>query len=203
MRRTNLPTTLGALLGLAATAWPSIAMAHTGGVRAHGLAGGALHPLTGLDHLCAMIAIGLWAAQVGGRAVRLIPLSFLGVFAVGSALGVAGAPLPLVEPSIAASVVVLGLLIAARARLPLPVSAALAGCFAVVHGHAHGSEAMGAMGPTVELLAYWVGFTAAATMLIAVGSAAGSSLQRRISPSVPRCAGAGIAACGLYLLAVL
>jgi urease accessory protein len=203
MRRNNLPTVTGTLLGLAAAASPSIALAHAGAGGAHGFSGGALHPLTGLDHVCAMIAIGLWAAQVGGRARQLIPLSFLSVFAVGSALGMAGTPWPLVEPSIAASVVVIGLLLAAGAGMPLAASAALAGCFALVHGHAHGAEAMATMGPTAGLLAYGLGFTVAASCLLAVGVGAGSSLRRGRAASALRWAGAAVAGCGLYLCAAL
>lgn len=202
MRHISLPTSLGALLGLAAATSPSVALAHTG-AGDHGFAGGALHPLTGLDHLCAMIAIGLWAAQVGGSARRWIPLSFLGVFAVGGAIGMAGVRVPLVEPSIAASVVVIGLLIAAGARLPLAASAALAGCFALVHGHAHGHEAIAAMGATTELLAYGAGFMLAAAGLLAAGVAAGELLQRSRATNALRLAGAAVAACGLYLFAAI
>jgi urease accessory protein len=117
---------------------PNLALAHSG--TGGGLMHGVLHPFTGLDHLFAMIAVGLWAAQLGGRATWLVPLTFVVVMAVGGMLGMAGISLPFAEAGIVASLLVLGVLIAAWVRLPLIASMTLVGIFALFHGFAHGVE---------------------------------------------------------------
>src|SRR2546423_3731360 len=101
---------------------PALAHAHVGPGQTQGLASGLTHPITGLDHVCAMIAVGLWAAQRGGRALWLAPLTFISVMAIGGILGMAGFALPFVERGIVVSVLVLGVLIAAAVRLPLVMS---------------------------------------------------------------------------------
>ena len=119
---------------------PTLAHAHTGVGDTSGFAHGFGHPLTGLDHLLAMIAVGLWAAQIGGRALWAVPLTFVSIMAVGGALGIAGVPVPFVEQGIATSVLLLGLLIAFAVRMPLGFSVPLVALFAICHGHAHGAE---------------------------------------------------------------
>ncbi len=141
---------------------PSLAQAHPGiPGHTHGFDNGLFHPLTGLDHICAMIAVGLWAAQRGGRALWLVPLTFVSVMAFGGALGMSGIALPFVETGIVASVLILGVLIAAAVRLPLMASAAMVGLFALFHGFAHGAE----MPDTASGLVYGIGFIAATAIL--------------------------------------
>src|SRR4051812_1979393 len=129
-----------AALFLALAATP--ALAHPG----HGasLAAGLAHPLSGADHLLAMVAVGLWAGLRGGKAAWAWPAAFVAAMLGGFALGQTGAPLPVVEPTILASVIVLGLLTAAGAKAPTLVGAALIGLFGLAHGFAHGSEVQGA-----------------------------------------------------------
>lgn len=120
---------------------PSAALAHSGPAEHdHVFAFGFLHPLGGLDHLLAMIAVGLLAAHLGGRALWLVPLSFVALMAAGGAIGFAEVRLPYVELLIAASVAVLGLMVAFRANVPLLAAMLIAGFFAIFHGQAHGAE---------------------------------------------------------------
>jgi urease accessory protein len=172
------------------------AFAHVGAGPTSGFANGLLHPIGGIDHLAAMIAVGLWAAQQGKRAVWAVPLAFLSMMALGGAAGAAGRSLPFVEQGIAASVLVLGVLIAAAARLPLAAGVLLVAAFAVFHGHAHGAE----MPPTVSGLAYGAGFLAATASLQACGVALGLSLKVLDKPRALRLAGAAVAMCGIALL---
>lgn len=168
------------------------ASAHTGDhTTVTGFAGGLAHPLSGLDHLLAMLAIGLWAAQQGGRALWAIPAAFIGAMAVGGGLTLAGLSLPHVEIGIAASVLVLGLLIATRRQWAAPVGMALAAAFALFHGYAHGLEMPQAASPAF----YALGFVLATACLHGVGIA-GSLVGRR----AVQLAGAGIAATGLALV---
>ncbi len=135
------------LLILAALLAPLPALAHPGGDHVHGVAAGFLHPLAGLDHLAAMVAVGAWAGLTGGRARWALPLAFLGGAAAGGMMGATGVALPMVEAGILASVIVLGVLVGAAARLPTLPGAALLAVFGVLHGHAHGTElAGGALG---------------------------------------------------------
>ena len=158
------------------------AMAHTGHGAHSGLVGGFLHPLLGWDHLVAMLAVGLWAATLGGRALYALPLVFPLVMALGGAMGLMGIALPAVEAGIAASGVVLGLLVALAVRAPLGVSVALVGVFALFHGHAHGTEMSSDYGP----LGYGAGFILGTLLLhmaglglgLAVGSGAGRVAMR-------------------------
>ena len=175
---------------------PSLAQAHPGHLgHTAGWANGLLHPVSGLDHICAMIAVGLWAAQRGGRAIWIVPLTFVSVMALGGLLGMNGVRVPLAEQGIAASVLVLGLLIAAAVRLPLATSVLVVGIFAVFHGYAHGAE----MPPTASGLTYGLGFMAATAGLHLCGISAGLMTQRLGSTRLVRYAGVIIAAFGLYL----
>ncbi len=175
---------------------PSLAQAHsTGFAHSHGFASGAGHPLSGLDHLCAMIAVGLWAAQLGGRALWAVPLTFVSVMALGGALGMAGMQIPFVEQGIVISVLTLGVLIAASARLPLAASTALVGLFAICHGFAHGAE----MPETASGLLYAGGFIVSTAILHMLGIGIGMVTQRVAQPQMVRFAGLTITACGAYL----
>ncbi|HEX5470534.1 MAG TPA: HupE/UreJ family protein, partial [Lacipirellulaceae bacterium] len=119
---------------------PSIALAHVGVGSTQGLLAGLGHPVSGLDHLCAMIGVGIWAAQRGGKGIWLLPLAFLLVMAIGGILGAAAIALPFAERGIVLSVLILGVLIAAAIRMPLILSTLIIGIFALFHGHVHGAE---------------------------------------------------------------
>ncbi|MGQ9368717.1 HupE/UreJ family protein [Azospirillum sp. ST 5-10] len=160
-----MTTFLAAAAGIAAALLAAPALAHTGHPEGAGFVHGVLHPLGGIDHLLAMVAVGLWAARQGGRAVLLLPAAFVVMLVGGAALGMAGVALPAVEAAIAASVAVLGLLALLNRRLPLAAGMALVGAFAVFHGHAHGAE----MPAGADALGYGLGFVAATVLLHAAG----------------------------------
>jgi urease accessory protein len=172
--------------------------AHVGG--AAGLTHGFLHPLGGLDHVLAMVGVGLFACFLGGRALWLVPASFVAMMAVGGALGFAGLGLPFVELGIALSIVVIGGALALGRSLPLAGAMALAGFFAVFHGFAHGAE----MPAAASGLAYGLGFLAATALLHAAGMALGFGLDRlagTASRRLARTGGALVGLCGLAILA--
>ncbi|MBZ9867466.1 HupE/UreJ family protein [Mesorhizobium sp. CA15] len=183
--------TLAAILFLAA-AMP--AYAHVGIATSSSFAAGFAHPLSGLDHMTVMIAVGLWAALKGGKAIWAWPLAFVGVMLAGGALGMLHVPMPFVEPGILASVVTLGLLVALAIDLPVSTGIAVIGLFALFHGHAHGTEVPENAGG----LEYIAGFAAATALLHAVGIAAALSLGIRFR-SLARAAGAACAAAGVGL----
>jgi urease accessory protein len=174
---------------------PTLAHAHVGVGHASGLAAGLAHPLSGLDHLAAMIGVGLWAAQRGGRALWLVPLVFVLVMWAGGILGIAGVAIPLVEPGIIASLLVIGVLVAAAVRLPLVASVLIVGLFALVHGHAHGAE----MPDTAAGMMYGVGFLVSTGLLLLAGIGCGALAQRIGTTSLVRYAGGAIALLGVYL----
>ena len=186
-----------ALFGLLAyVAILSVAEAHTFGSQGAGLMAGLTHPFGGLDHLLAMIAVGIWAGQLGGRAVWLIPLTFVSVMAAAATLASFGLLLPFMEPAIACSVLVLGLLIAGSVRLPTSVSALLVSLFAVFHGYAHGLELPQAASPIL----YGAGFVLATALLHGLGI--GFARNSRQHKMLQRIAGYSlIAASGLLLAA--
>ena len=174
---------------------PILAQAHPGHGPANSFLSGLNHPLHGLDHILAMVAVGLWASQLGGRSLWAVPATFVGVMMAGGALGMMGLPLPLVETGILLSVLVLGVLIASAARLPLAASMGVVGLFALFHGYAHGTEIpLAASG-----LSYGFGFVAATTLLHASGIALGLAAQKMVTASAVRFAGVAIAICGLCL----
>ena len=143
------------------------AFAHTGAEHATSFAAGLAHPFTGLDHMLAMVAVGLWAGLVGGRAVWVWPAVFVGVMILGGMLGIAGASIPLVEPGILASVIVLGLLVLSALRLPVAAGAALVALFALLHGFVHGVEV--APEATVAAASYAAGFALSTATLHGAG----------------------------------
>ena len=175
--------------------FPSLTYGHVGVSETSGFAHGFAHPLTGLDHIAAMVAVGLWAAQRGGRAVWVVPLTFVSVMAVSGFLGTLGVPIPFVEPGIVASVLVLGVLIAAAVRLPLVASSLIVGLFAIFHGYAHGAE----MPATASGLVYGAAFVVATGLLHCVGIGLGLLAGRLGSPRFVRYAGGATAALGVYL----
>ena len=184
-------TTLAAILFLAA-AMP--AYAHVGTGSTSSFAAGFAHPVSGLDHMTVMVAVGLWAALKGGKAIWAWPLAFVGVMLVGAALGMLHVPVPFVEPGILASVVTLGLLVALAIDVPVSAGVAIIGLFALFHGHAHGTEVPENAGG----LEYMAGFAMATALLHAVGIAVALGLGMRFR-SLVRAAGAACAAVGAGL----
>lgn len=186
------------LLALALTAVSSPAFAHLDPVRHGSFAAGLSHPLVGADHILAMVAVGLWAALLGGMALWRVPFVFVGAMAIGFAAAVLGLPLPLVEPVILASVVVLGLFAALALRVPVAAGMILLGLFAVFHGHAHGGE-LGAAG----VLPFALGFLVATTLLHAAGLLLAFCMMRIAGRTngqvVTRTAGALTALAGVWL----
>ncbi|MEJ2501048.1 MAG: HupE/UreJ family protein [Campylobacterales bacterium] len=180
------------LLSLAAQA---SLFAHTGVGTTAGFSAGFMHPIGGLDHVLAMVAVGLWAAQMGGRALWAVPAAFVGMMLVGGTLGISGVGIPFIEMGIIASVVVLGLLIAGGIKTPVAAGMAIVGAFAIFHGHAHGTE----MPVNAAGLMYMAGFVAATALLHAGGIAAGIGLGRVKVERVVRMGGGAIAAGGLLL----
>jgi urease accessory protein len=174
---------------------PSLAHAHVGIGETNGFLHGFGHPLTGLDHLCAMIAVGLWAVQTEGRAIWAVPLTFVSVMLLGGVFGMAGIHLVFVETGIAVSVLMLGVLIASAVRLPLPVSILIVGLFALCHGHAHGAE----MPATASALRYAGGFALATASLHVAGIGLGAGIEKIASAKFVRFAGGAIALSGLVL----
>ena len=171
------------------------ALAHSGS-SAGGFIGGFAHPLFGPDHVVAMVAVGLWGAFLGAPAIWLLPIVFPLVMAAGGAIGILGIPLPAVETGIAASAVVLGMMVALAARPPLWVAALLVGIFAIFHGHAHGSE----LPPGADAVAYSVGFVIATGLLHLAGIAFGLLARWPAGRLAVRVAGGAIAVAGLAFL---
>jgi len=189
-------------IGLAVVAAPlalaaGAAEAHTGVGATSGFAAGITHPIFGADHLLAMIAVGLWAALLGGRAMWLVPATFVGVMTAGGLLAMAGLGLPVVEVMILASVVVLGVLVAARVTVPTAAGMAVVAAFALFHGFAHGAE----MPAAASGVLYFAGFALATAALHAVGLAIGLLAGRVSEGLAVRAAGGAIAAAGILLVA--
>ncbi|WP_421872729.1 HupE/UreJ family protein [Pararhizobium sp.] len=179
---------------LAASTMP--AFAHLDPAEHGSLLAGFTHPLSGLDHILVMIAVGLWAAQIGGRALWVVPSAFVGTMAFGFALAIAGVHLPFVEPAILASVVALGLLVAMAVRMETAACAAVVGIFALFHGYAHGGE-LGAAGA----LPFSAGFVVATALLHIAGIGLGLGIGRLSSGrTISRMIGGLTAFAGLALI---
>ncbi|MCU0832665.1 MAG: HupE/UreJ family protein [Rhizobiaceae bacterium] len=172
------------------------ASAHTGAGDASGFAHGFMHPVGGLDHLLAMVLVGLIAAAMGGRALAALPAAFLVMMAVGGAVGMTGLALPGLEPGIALSVIVLGGILAFAKFPPVTAAVVLTGAFAIFHGFAHGAE----MPADASGAAYAAGFLAATALLHGAGLAAGLGLDRIGGRFAARVAGAAGAMTGIALL---
>jgi len=173
---------------------PALAFAHAGGDGGahHGFADGLVHPFTGIDHLAAMLCVGIWSALAMERRPWVVPLAFIAVLALGAMPGAAGFAWPAVEPMVAASVLVLGLLVATRLRVGMFVGAVLVGAFALFHGAAHGQELIG--WPALA------GMVVGTALLHAAGLAIGAVLLREKSGWCARVAGSGVALLGAALL---
>lgn len=175
---------------------PGFALAHAQPGLAGGFATGFLHPILGPDHVIAMVAVGLWGAQLGLPAIWVLPITFPAVMAVGGLLGVLGVPIPFIEIGIAVSAIVLGVMVASNTRPSLWITAAIVGVFAVFHGHAHGTELPEAANP----LAYGVGFVIATGLLHLTGILIGLLVRWPIGQRAVQLAGGFIALLGGYFL---
>ena len=177
---------------------PAAALAHPGHDGGGGLLHGFVHPLTGIDHVLAMIAVGVLAAGYGGRALWLVPMSFLVAMAAAGAIGMAGIPVQIVEAGIGLSVVVLGLMIAFQFKPPTLVATVVVGFFALFHGYAHGSE----MPNGLAGLSLAAGFLIATALLLGAGVGIGLIVQRRtLSRRLFQAGGGVIALVGVAVLA--
>ena len=185
-----------AVLFLAVALWPVLAWAHVESGEAGGFLSGMSHPVSGLDHVVAMVAVGLWGAQLGMPAIWILPVAFPMMMAVGGMLGLIGMPLPGVEIGIALSAVVLGALVLGRVRLPLAAAVVVVGFFAIFHGHAHGTELPAGQ----NALLYSLGFVIATGLLHAVGITIGLIQRWELGGQVLRGAGGLVLVAGLYFL---
>jgi urease accessory protein len=173
-----------------------LAFAHTQKGEAVGFLTGFRHPISGLDHVLAMIAVGLWGAQLGNPAIWVLPVAFPMVMAFGGMLALMGVPLPGTEYGIAISAILLGACVLFEFRPPLPVAAILVAFFAIFHGHAHGTE----LPPGQSALLYSIGFVIATGCLHGVGIAIGTVHQWKMGQAIVRAAGGIVAVGGLYFL---
>lgn len=168
-------------------------LAHTGSHAAPGLVDGFAHPFGGLDHTLAMVAVGLFAAVLGGRALWSLPASFVSMLLVGGVMGLMGIEIPAVETGIALSVVILGAVLAAGIRCLVSIAVTFSGIFAIFHGYAHGME----MPPEAAAALYSLGFVSSTALLHGMGLAIGIVLGNR--KTIHRLAGAGISLAGVVL----
>jgi urease accessory protein len=181
---------------------PSAALAHTGIGDTAGFMHGFSHPVSGVDHILAMVAVGVFAYQLGGRALWMVPATFVLVMAAGGALGIAGVGIPYIEVGIALSVVILGAVIALGVKAPVAVAMAIVGVFAIFHGHAHGAE----MPADTSGAMYAAGFMLGTALLHAVGVGLGFVIGRigeARGPMIVRVAGALTCLAGILLLTKL
>jgi len=193
-KRTRAAFLRAALLAIAAA--PVVALAHEETGQAAGILAGLAHPVSGLDHVLAMIAVGLWGAVLGAPAIWVLPVAFPLVMALGGLLGLLGIPLPGVEIGIAVSAIVLGLMVLAEVRPALWLAAAIVAFFAVFHGHAHGRE----LPEGTSALLYSLGFVVATGLLHAVGIVLGVAHRWAVGRQAVRVAGGGVALAGLFFL---
>ncbi len=188
----------GLASGLAIALSAEKALAHEAGDVTGGFFSGLTHPIFGLDHVVAMVAVGLWGGQLKQPAMWLLPVTFPLVMATGGMLAVRGLPMPGVEIGIAASAVVLGLLVAASIKPPLWVAAVIVGCFAIFHGYAHGAELPESATP----LAYGTGFVISTGLLHALGITIGLLVDWPLGERIVRLCGGLIACVGVYFLVI-
>lgn len=180
-----------ATLAFGASALP--ALAHPGAGAHISLVSGLMHPISGLDHVLAMLAVGLWAALSGGRALWLLPTAFVAAMMAGYGAAAAGIGLPFVEPAILASVIVLGLVVVAALKVSTSAGMAFVGFLALFHGHAHGSEA------TAGLISFGAGFAASTIALHLAGIGLALMLGGTAGRSATRVAGAATALAGIAM----
>jgi urease accessory protein len=190
------PARLMALAAVTLMSMTSLAGAHEATRVAGGFLSGFTHPLFGWDHVAAMVAVGLWGAFLGPRAIWLLPIVFPLVMAFGAVLGILGVPLPAVEMGIAASAVVLGVMVAIAAQPPLWAAGIIVAVFAIFHGHAHGTE----LPVAASAIAYAVGFVVGTGLLHLIGITLGLSTRWRWGAPAVRAAGGVIALAGVAFL---
>lgn len=196
MRFVDSGKRMAALLCVIASFYSAGAYAHTEVGVAGGLISGFLHPIYGIDHLVAMVAVGLWGAQLGAPAIWLLPITFPAVMALGGLLGVAGVPLPAIELGISTSAILLGAMVALAFRPPLWIAATVVAAFSVWHGYAHGAELPQAVNP----MAYGIGFVMSTGLLHLCGILIGVLVRWPMGALVVRASGGGIALVGVYFL---
>jgi urease accessory protein len=172
------------------------ALAHAGGTNAAGFVAGFVHPVSGLDHLFAMVSIGIWAAELGAPAIWLLPIAFPLIMAVGGTLGVVGVPLPAAESLVALSVLALGTLVAGAWRVPFIAALAVVAVFALAHGHMHGAE----LPASADALAFTVGFVVSTGLLHLVGILIGLLVRWPSGLVAIRACGLLVALAGCYFL---
>ncbi len=176
--------------------WTETAFAHVQKGEAAGFLSGLKHPISGLDHVLAMVAVGLWGAQLGSPAIWVLPVAFPMVMAFGGMLGLIGVPLPGIEYGIAASAILLGIAVMFELRPPLAIAAALVAIFAIFHGHAHGTE----LPPGQSGLLYSMGFVIATGCLHAVGITIGTVHRWDWGQKFLRLAGAVVTMGGVFFM---
>jgi urease accessory protein len=192
------PLAASTVLAAALTLLATPALAHTGQGVAGGFTTGFMHPITGPDHVVAMVAVGMWGAFLGAPAIWLLPIVFPLVMAFGGVLGVVGVPMPGVEIGIALSAIGLGLVVAFAARPPLWIAAMLVGAFAIFHGYAHGAE----LPQATNAIAYSIGFVLATGLLHLCGISFGLLVRWPIGERAVRTTGGLITCAGVYFLLV-
>lgn len=196
MTKGSLNLLRGLALSAAATTISSTdVLAHAGPAHLHSMAAGFAHPFTGLDHLLAMLAVGLWAGLNGGRALWAWPVAFVALMLAGAGLGLAHIAVPFVEAGIAASVVLLGLAVAAALRAPAVLGAIAVGAFAVLHGYAHGAE----LPAGASVAGYLAGFALATALLHSVGVTASVAAASNAARGAVRALGAAVLVAGVVL----
>jgi len=191
-RITYLASRIAILIAL----YPAPAFAHVQQGEAAGFLTGLLHPISGLDHVLAMVAVGLWGAQLGAPAIWVLPVAFPLVMAMGGMLGLMGVPVPGIEYGIAASAILLGAAVLFEVRVSLVVTALLVGVFAIFHGHAHGTE----LPPGQSALLYSMGFVIATGCLHALGIGIGAVHRWTWGQKLLRAAGAVVAVGGVFFM---
>jgi len=193
MKRWKQPSALAAALLLLA---PAIAQAHQEAGQAAGFLAGLSHPVSGLDHVLAMVAVGLWGAVLEAPAIWVLPVAFPAVMALGGMMGLLGIPLPGIEVGIAVSAIVLGAAVLAELRPPLWLATTIVAFFAIFHGHAHGRE----LPDGTSALLYSLGFVMATGLLHAFGILLGVAHRWSAGRQAVRAAGGGVALAGLFFL---
>ena len=163
---------------------------------AGGFLSGVSHPISGLDHVLAMVAVGLWGAQLGRPAVWLLPIAFPMMMAFGGMLGLIGVPVPGVEIGIAVSGVVLGAMVLGEVKAPLTAALIMVGVFAIFHGHAHGTE----LDEGQNAMLYSLGFVMSTGTLHAIGIGIGTVHKWKAGQVVLRVAGALVMIGGVFFL---
>jgi urease accessory protein len=191
MRLNTLKIGLATLIA----ALPTLALAHPGHEHTSSFMTGFMHPIGGLDHLLAMLAVGLWASSLGGRALFAVPIAFVIAMLIGGGIAVAGVQVPFIEQGILLSVILMGALLVGATRLPLVACATIAGLFALFHGAAHGLE----MPLNANSVVYALGFASATALLHLIGVSFGVIINRFQVSVVTRITGSLIAVTGLFL----